>query len=55
MKFAIIAAGEGLETKVYVKGLVTQIDEISAQFGNATYYINDVDDIEGQLQVFRGK
>ncbi len=51
----LIAAGEGLETKVYVKGLVTQIDEISAQFGNATYYINDVDDIEGQLQVFRGK
>lgn len=51
----LIAAGEGLETKVYVKGLVTQVDEISAQFGNATYYINDVDDIEGQLQVFRGK
>ena len=50
----LIQAGEGLETSVYVKGVITKIDEVSTQYGNATYYINDTETEEGQLQVFRG-
>ena len=50
----LIQAGEGLETSVYVKGVITKIDEVSTQYGNATYYINDSETEEGQLQVFRG-
>lgn len=51
----LITAGEGLNDKVYVKGYITQIDEVSAQHGNATYYINDTQVTDGQLEVFRGK
>jgi len=51
----LIAAGEGLETSVYVKGIITEITEVSAEFGNATYYINDTESTDGQLCVFRGK
>lgn len=51
----LIAAGEGLETSVYVKGIITEITEVSAQYGNATYYINDTESTDGQLCVFRGK
>ncbi len=50
----LIDAGEGLATKVYVKGIITQIDEVSTQYGNATYYINDTQSTDGQLSVFRG-
>ena len=50
----LIAAGEGLDTEVYVKGKITNVEEVSTQFGNATYYINDTEDTEGQLCVFRG-
>ena len=54
----LIAAGEGLDTEVYVKGIITKIDEVSVGeggFGNATYYINDTESTDGQLCVFRGK
>ena len=37
----LISEGVGLDAKVYVKGTVTEIKEISTQFGNATYYMND--------------
>ena len=51
----LIQAGEGLEPSVYVKGLITKIDEVEVEkYGNATYYINDTETEEGQLQVFRG-
>ena len=50
----LIAAGEGLETEVYVQGIITSVEEVSTQFGNATYYINDTENTEGQLYVFRG-
>lgn len=36
----LIAAGPPA-TKIYTKGIVSQVDEISGQFGNATYYISD--------------
>lgn len=50
----LISEGVGLDAKVYVKGTVTDIKEISTQFGNATYYINDTESTEGQLMVYRG-
>ena len=42
------------DKKVYVSGIVSKIDEISAQYGNATYYISDDGKTDKQLQVFRG-
>ena len=51
----LITAGVGLDDKVYVKGTITQIDEVSVSYGNATYYINDTQATDGQLEVFRGK
>lgn len=50
----LIAAGEGLDTKVYVKGTIVSIKEISTNYGNATYYISDDGTETGQLTVFRG-
>lgn len=51
----LIQAGEGLEPSVYVKGLITEIVDVNVdKYGNATYYINDTETEEGQLQVFRG-
>lgn len=40
---------------VYVTGKISQIDEVSTQFGNATYYISDDGTTANQLQVFRGR
>lgn len=50
----LIAAGEGLDAKVYVKGLITSIKEVSASFGNATYDISDDATAANKLTVFRG-
>lgn len=52
----LIDAGEGLAAKVYVKGYITQIDELSTSFGNATYWLNDAKtyDAETALEVYRG-
>lgn len=36
-----IKAGEGLDKYVYIKGVVSQVKECSAQFGNATFYITE--------------
>jgi len=49
---ALIEAGEGLSTKVYVKGTVKAEDiAISTEHGNATYYITDG---TNDLYVYRG-
>ena len=50
----IINAGTYTKDKVYVSGIVSKIDEISLQYGNATYYISDDGKTDKQLQVFRG-
>lgn len=45
------------ETAVYVKGIVCRIQEISVQYGNATYYISDDGKYSADgtwLQVYRG-
>lgn len=49
----LIKAGEGL-TEVYVKGFITAIEEVSTQYGNATYRIGDTKVDENTLKVFRG-
>ncbi len=51
---AIIDAGTYTTDNVYVKGTVSQIDEISTSYGNATYYISDDGTTADQLEVFRG-
>ena len=52
----VIANGENdPEAEVYIKGKVSQIKEVSAQFGNATYWISDDGTTDNQLYVFRGK
>ena len=40
---------------VFVKGIISKIDEISTQHGNATYYISDDGTTAGQFEIFRGK
>ncbi len=50
----IIASGSYTTDKVYISGIISQIDEVSMQYGNAGYYISDNGTTTGQLQVFRG-
>lgn len=51
----MIANGENNpDAEVYIKGKVSQIKEVSAQFGNATYWISDDGSTDNQLYVFRG-
>ncbi len=38
---AMVQANQSIEKTVYVKGIVCRVDEISKQYGNATYYISD--------------
>lgn len=42
-------------TDVYVKGVITEITEISTSYGNATYIIADEPGGEVTLTIFRGK
>ena len=49
----LINAGEGLDAKVYVKGQITSIKEVSASFGNATYDSSDDATAANKLTVFR--
>ena len=48
----LIDAGKGLDTKVYVKGIVSKIESIETdQYGNASYYISDD---SKELYIYRG-
>ena len=49
----LIEAGEGLESKVYVKGKITNIQEVSTTHGNATYTLSD-EGKDNALLVYRG-
>ena len=52
---ALVASGNhdsGVE--VYVKGIISQIDEVSTQYGNATYDISDDGKTDNQLEIYRG-
>lgn len=50
-----IKAGVGLDQNVYIKGIVSTIDEISVSNGNATFYISDNGTILNQFYVYRCK
>ena len=41
--------------EVYVKGIISKIDEVSTEHGNATYWISDDGTTTTQLEVYRGK
>lgn len=51
-----LAILEGGQTNVEatVKGIISKIDEVSASFGNATYYIKDALTDANSLEVYRG-
>ena len=49
--YNLIASGEGLSAKYYVKGEIKTISEISTTYGNATYTITDGNK---DLVVYRG-
>ena len=52
----LIAAGKGLDDMVYVVGYIHKINEVSTQFGNATFYIcDDLADTQNDLTVYRAK
>ncbi len=51
----IINSGTYTSDKVYVKGFISQIDDIdTGNYGNATYYISNDGTTENQLEVYRG-
>ena len=50
----LIAAGPP-STKIYTKGIISQIDDLdTGSFGNATYYISNDGTTTDQLEVYRG-
>ncbi len=51
---AIINNGSYTSSNVYIHGLISQIDEISTSYGNATYYISDDGTTTSQLEVYHG-
>ena len=50
---AFIAAGEGLDKNVYIKGYVTSVKECSPSFGNATFYMDSEKDGTNTFYVYR--
>jgi len=54
---ALLMAENGLNNAsayVYVSGIISQIDEVSTSYGNATYYISDDGTTTNQFEIFRG-
>ena len=49
-----LEAGATSSQTYYIKGIISQIDEVSTSFGNATYYISDDGSTAGQLEIYRG-
>lgn len=50
----LIAAGEGLETKVYVAGIISKVAKVALDYGNANYNISDNGTTDNDMIVFRG-
>ncbi len=51
----LIEAGEGLDAKVYVKGIISSINSVdTGEWGNATYNISDNGEEENVLVIYRG-
>lgn len=51
---AIIAAGNDLDTEVYVKGIVTSVTNFAPTYGSITYYLGDTADDSNPLQIYSG-
>lgn len=51
---SIIAAGDYTNDEVYVSGIISEITEISLQYGNAIYFISDDGTTAKQLEIYRG-
>ena len=45
---------QSAKVSAYVKGKVSKIDEVSIQYGNATYYISDDGTSSSQFEIYRG-
>ena len=53
---AIIKAGTFTSDNVYIKGVITKIDNIeTSTYGNADYYLGDTSTSKSTLLVYRGK
>ncbi len=52
---ALINAGNNTTDKVYVEGIISKIDNVNTEYGNATYYISEDGTETNHLQIFRGK
>ena len=50
----LLANGKASENDVYVTGKITEIEEVSTEYGNATYTIIDEDYPDNKLIVYRG-
>ena len=51
---AISSSANDLEN-VYITGKISQIDQVSTQYHNATYWISDDGTTEGQFKIYQGK
>ena len=49
-----IYTGDYNTKQVFVKGIVSQVSEFNASYGNITYYISDTGKEENELEVYRG-
>ena len=49
----LLAAGQK-PSNVYVKGIISQIDNVNTNYGNAQYWISDDGTTEGQIESYRG-
>ena len=53
--FELVDAGEDLDSKVYVKGIISTINEVdTGSYGNATYFISDDGTTAREFEVYRG-
>lgn len=50
----MLLAGETFENEVYAKGIISQIDNVNLQYGNAQYWISDDGGKTFQMEVYRG-
>lgn len=51
----IIKDGSYTSDPVYVKGVIVGLSEFNSSYGNYTYYINDTQSTDNQLEIYRGK
>ena len=51
----LVYGGQTPSGEVYVKGIISQIDQVSTSYGNAQYWISDDGGNKYQLEIYRGK